>query len=75
MTRFADGAGDTLEIRAELDGIAVHQLGWRLMGESAHLPEAVFEAWNGLWEGLLASHNHRLRLDARGPFEWRIRPS
>jgi hypothetical protein len=52
---------------------------WRLF-EDVDVPAEVFEAWNGLWEGLAAMEDLRLVVTARGDlgddgFEWHIRRS
>ena len=52
---------------------------WRLF-EGTTVPPEVFEAWNGLWEGLAAMEGVRLSVTGRADlgddaFEWRVRPS
>ncbi|MDX2158069.1 MAG: hypothetical protein SFW09_16335 [Hyphomicrobiaceae bacterium] len=80
MVRLAEGEGDLAEcMRA--DGTAlVRRSSWRLTRGLGSLSPAVFEAWNGLHEGLLAVHNRFLvlesveRLDLGDPTTtWRIR--
>jgi hypothetical protein len=59
------------------EGLRLSQRTWRSF-QGMPLPhEAVFEAWNAVWEGLLAAHNRflRLRVERRldrgdGCFEW-----
>ncbi|MDP6566703.1 MAG: hypothetical protein QF578_17880 [Alphaproteobacteria bacterium] len=58
----------------------VRVTGWRLMRGRDDLHPAVFEAWNGLWQGCLAVHNRFLALEVLrrrdygdDAFEWRIR--
>ena len=76
MAQFGQSeGGDTVA-----DGTIVRQTGWRLMRDLPDQHEACFDAWNGLWEGMLAAHNRRLRLrvTARADqgdshWEWRIR--
>jgi len=81
MTRLAAAEGDIAE--SETRGADVHatRRSWRLMRGIANPSPAVFEAWNGLFEGALAVHNRFLvlevlrRLDyGDDTFEWRIRP-
>jgi hypothetical protein len=80
LTRLAAAEGDTAE--SEPRGPAVHVIrrSWRLMRGIPSVSPAVFEAWNGLFEGALAVHNRFLvlevlqRLDyGDDAFEWRIR--
>ncbi len=75
------GAGDEADWRAEGDGAVVRRAGWRLTEGKEGTPPAVFEAWNGFWEGALAAHDRRLELilEARmdrgdGAWSWRIQP-
>ncbi len=81
MTALAEGEGDTAEVETEGDAAIVRRSSWRLMRGLGPLSPAVFDAWNGLSEGLLAVHNRFLalevtsRLDWGDPaFVWRIRP-
>ncbi len=62
-------------------GARVRQRTWRLMRGQGAVPGACFEAWNGLWEGALLTHDRLLdmrvtgRLDRGDPaFEWEITP-
>ena len=88
MACMAAGQGDALSWEPDPnagqhgdDGaVLIHQHSWRLMKGLAPLHTAVFEAWNGLWEGALMVHNRFLVLeplarmdlgDAR--FTWRVR--
>jgi hypothetical protein len=71
---------DTVERTA--DNIGVSQTTWRLMAGVDACSPAVFDAWNGLWEGALSIHDRRLRLHVTRPLdagddgiEWRIVPS
>jgi hypothetical protein len=79
--RFAAGQGDavTWEIRGG-DVLHLRQTGWRLVRGLGAVPESVFEAWNGLLEGALLSHDRDLCLEVmarqdRGDaaHEWRVR--
>jgi hypothetical protein len=66
--------------RDEAGGAPVVRMrGWRLLGDDPQAPTA-FAAWNALWEGALAVHNRRLRLEtertgqgAALAVSWRIR--
>lgn len=79
MEGLGRGQGDDTAVFDDAGMLAVRQTTWNLMRGQRGLHPAAFEIWNGLWEGLLASHNRRLRLtvasrmdrgDAR--WEWRI---
>jgi hypothetical protein len=59
------------------DGMRLLQRTWRLFQDTRAPHEGVFDAWNAVWEGLLAAHNRflRLRVERRldrgeGCFEW-----
>lgn len=58
----------------DVSGNTVMQKGWRLMSGIAG-PDAMFAAWNALWEGALAVHNRNLKLvterDVHG-IQWRV---
>jgi hypothetical protein len=80
LTRMAAAQDDTAECAEDGGDVVVRQTTWRLMRGVSPLAPAVFEAWNGLWEGALAVHNRRLRLLVSGrldmgdgAIEWRIR--
>lgn len=80
MVRLADGEGDSAEATRAGAAALVRRSGWRLMRSLANQSPAVFEAWNGLLEGMLSVHNRFLVLE---PIErqdlgddattWRIR--
>ncbi|HRD77096.1 MAG TPA: hypothetical protein PK264_14390 [Hyphomicrobiaceae bacterium] len=77
---LARAEGDDAEVAREGVDILVSRDGWRLMRGISRPSPAVFDAWNGLNEGLAAVHNRDLRLDvlARADegderFVWRIR--
>ncbi|SLN76121.1 hypothetical protein [Oceanibacterium hippocampi] len=81
MVAIASASGDRAEWSRDDEAAVVRQSGWRLAGGVAHPNPALFEAWNGLWQGALASHDRFLLLDVRSRadrgdpvFEWRIRP-
>ena len=48
----------------------VHRDGWRLMRGLGPLSPAIFEAWNGLFEGALAVHDRFLILEATERIDW-----
>lgn len=83
MQRFGQASGDSVEVLTSsesADAAIVRQSSWRLMqGQDPH--PAVFDAWNGIWRGMLAVHDRFCvievlrRRDYGDPhFEWRIRP-
>ena len=81
MLRMAKGQGENARSEKDGDTVIVQQLDWKMMEDNPNPHPAAFEAWNGLWEGLLSAHNHRLRLDVRKRmdlgddlFEWHISP-
>ncbi len=58
----------------EVEGAAVTQRGWRLMADVSEA-DAMFGAWNALWEGALAVHNRGLKLVTErqdGAIIWRV---
>ncbi|MEZ5856056.1 MAG: hypothetical protein R3D67_15400 [Hyphomicrobiaceae bacterium] len=80
MVRLAEGEGDTAEIVTAGGASLVRRPAWRLMRNLSPVPSAIFEAWNGLHEGLLAVHNRFLVLETMErldhgdrAFTWRIR--
>jgi hypothetical protein len=59
-------------------GSTVRMERWRMF-DGVVVPPEVFEAWNGLWEGLAAMEGVEVRVTARadlgdGAFEWHVRP-
>jgi hypothetical protein len=81
LERFGRAQGDDVDTRREGDGVTVTQRTWRLMRGVGPQPPEVFDAWNGLWEGALAVHDRRLRLQVIGRRDlgdpawiWLIRP-
>ena len=79
-----DGARDFAQLLAAIaaaqgeevvcDGATVVQSGWRLLYNVTGA-EALFGAWNALWEGMAAVHNRDLKLSAErrgGGIAWRI---
>lgn len=81
MAGIAEGEGDAAVIEHAAAASFIHRQSWRLMRGLAPLSPAIFEAWNGLFEGALAVHNRFLVLDAIERIDlgdsrmtWRIRP-
>ena len=77
---MATAQDDTAECAGSDDDATVRINGWRLMRGREDRHPALFEAWNGLWQGCLAVHNRFLvlqignRMDfGDDAFEWRIR--
>jgi hypothetical protein len=81
MLRLAAAEGDAASLAIQADGATlVRREGWRLMRGLEPLSPAIFEAWNGLFEGALAVHDRRLVLEVLArrdfgdaAFVWRIR--
>lgn len=78
---LAAGQDDACEIDFGQTSAVMRQSTWRLMRGVQAVPDSVFEAWNGLFEGLLAVHDRFLALDVRrrldrgdAAFEWEVRP-
>lgn len=81
MVRMARGQGEDAVMEMDEAGVIIRQHDWRMMKDHPDPHPVAFEAWNHLWEGLLAAHNSRLRLDVRKRmdlgddyFEWRVSP-
>lgn len=79
MLRIARGQGDEAEVERVGDIVVVRQHSWRIVRNRDDLSPALFESWNGLWEGALSVHNRRLRLrvakridEGDEFFEWHI---
>ena len=80
MAGLAAGEGDDLSVEVASEAVLVNRPHWRLMRGIEGLPTAVFEAWNGLFEGALMAHNRFLVLEVLArrdygddAFVWRIR--
>ncbi len=80
MAKMAEAQGDQITWEPQGDALVIRQIGWRLMQGLEPLPMAIFDAWNGLWEGLLAVHNRHLFLEVMrrtdvgdSHIEWRVR--
>jgi len=80
MVKLAAAEGDEATFEHADGAVLVHRAGWRLVRGLPPQSHAVFEAWNGLLEGLLSVHNRFLVLEpiARLDFgdftnTWRLR--
>ena len=80
MVRLAAAEGDTAEFVGQGETMHVQRRGWRLMAGLQSPSPAIFEAWNGLFEGALAVHDRFLILETLermdcgdAQFTWRIR--
>ncbi|ABM58763.1 hypothetical protein [Verminephrobacter eiseniae] len=62
IAALAHAQGDSCEVGQTAEGVRVTQRGWRLMDGVADAHPCVAQAWNGLLEGALDAHNHRLAL-------------
>ena len=74
LAALAAAQGETVKAFSEGGTSMVVQSGWRLMN-GIPAADAMFPAWNALWEGALAVHNRQLRLVAERRGEdiaWRI---
>ena len=81
MRAMAAGEDDPVEVKVEGSSVVVRRTGWRLMRGLGRLSPAVFESWNGLFEGALAVHDRFLTLEVTSRLDrgddahtWRIRP-
>jgi len=71
MLRLAAAEGDAAALATQPDGATlVRRTGWRLMRGLQPLSGAVFEAWNGLFEGALAVHDRHLVLEVLARLDW-----
>lgn len=77
---LAESQGDVCEIEEDGDGVLIRQSSWRFAKDIPSLSTSVFEAWNGLWEGLALAHNRFMAVEVLrrmdygdDVFEWRIR--
>ncbi len=62
MVALAQAQGDPCELSETPQGVRVTQKGWNLMDGVADAHPCLARAWNGLLEGALDAHNHRLAL-------------
>jgi hypothetical protein len=65
LCAMARGQGDEAAMRTAGDAVIVEQAGARLFAGADRVDPAAVMAWNGLWEGALAAHDHRLALSCR----------
>ena len=79
IAALAQAQGDRCEVQAHSSGLRVHQSGWKFMEGIADADNALASSWNGLIEGALAAHNHRLGLSfkaetrgAQPELEWLV---
>ena len=74
LAGLAAAQGEDVTVESAGGGAAVIQTGWRLM-QGIENAEAMFGAWNALWEGAAAVHNRGLKLavERSGPkIVWHI---
>jgi hypothetical protein len=79
LARLLAAHGAPVTVTDTGTGAAVRLERWRMF-EGVIVPPEVFEAWNGLWEGLAAMEGVDLRVVARAylgddGYEWRVRPA
>jgi hypothetical protein len=76
LAGLAAAQGEDVEIECDSDRAVILQRGWRLMfGVGGG--DAMFEAWNALWQGALAVHNRQLKLTTErreNNIHWHISP-
>ncbi len=70
LVALAEAEGDSARIERDGDVVLVHRTGWRLMRGINNLSPAIFEGWNGLFEGALAVHDRFLVLEAINRIDW-----
>jgi hypothetical protein len=80
VMKLAAAEGDEATTETASGSTLVHRSGWRLVRGLSRPSPAVFEAWNGLLEGLLSVHNRFLVLEPIARLDlgdavttWRIR--
>ena len=76
FARLLSGHGSQATVRRHGE-VAEVRVDRRPLFEGLHVPTEVFEAWNGLWEGLAAMESLLVTTAARadiggGYFEWRV---
>lgn len=69
LRAMAEGEGARATVADEPDGTTVAWVGRRLLGAVAAAPDRAFDAWAGLWEGCLATHDRFLALEATATAE------
>ena len=70
MVALAAGEGDEATAISEGSAILVQRGAWRLMRGLAPMSPAIFEAWNGLFEGALAVHDRFMVLEVLSRLDW-----
>ena len=70
LVALAKAEGDDASIEHDGAAVCVRRSGWRLTRGLGPLSPAVFEAWNGLFEGALAVHDRFLILEAIQRTDW-----
>jgi hypothetical protein len=77
---LASAQDDPCAWQRDGEAIIIRQTGWRLMRGRAAPSSAVFDAWNGLWQGALQAHDRFLALEVLermdygdDAFAWRLR--
>jgi hypothetical protein len=72
---LAEAQGESIELSASGGTVTLVQKGWRLMDNVSLSSDVAFHAWNALWQGALAAHNRRLKVETEhtpAQTVWRI---
>jgi hypothetical protein len=79
MARMSTAMGNSPQRDATDSGTVIETPGLKILDELENPPPAIFDAWNGLWDGAAAAHDPRLalavesRCDTGGDaWRWRI---
>lgn len=80
MRDLGQAQGDSVQVQRDGEGFLVQQTGWTFFeGLGASHPQ-LETAWNGLLEGALQAHNHRLQMrfahsmaDGKHALEWHVK--
>ncbi len=70
LVALAEAEGDSARTERDGEAVLVRRTGWRLMRGINNPSPAIFEAWNGLFEGALAVHDRFLVLEAINRIDW-----
>ncbi len=77
--RIAHGEGDLFSVSVERGALTVVHGMPRVFGGNDVVHPALYDSWMGLWDGLLAAHNRRLRLrivhrmdQGDDHYEWKV---
>ena len=80
FARLSQGQGDDAVLETTAAGATVRQTTWKLMRERDVLSQAVFTAWNELWNGAALAHDRFMRFDLTSrkdqgdaAWEWSVR--